>query len=86
MAKFTVQVEYLLPVYKHVQVDAKNIKEACEKALETDWSNEEHDFDTSTREYVTGIVRGHHPDIYVPGVRGCRIPPECKFSKKDVMR
>lgn len=87
MAKFTVQVEYLMPVYQHVQVEAKNIKEACEKALEIaadDWSRAEHDYDGSTATYITGVVRGHFDNIYEPGAKGCKFA--ITYGRKPVVK
>jgi hypothetical protein len=68
--RFTVEVEYLLPVYQTVQVTAANSREACKKALELagqDWSGATQDYETSSGHYVSGIIAGHHDNIHEGG-------------------
>ena len=59
MAKFTVQIEYLLPVYLNVNVEAATAKEAAEIALQTDnWDGAEQSFDGCSDTYVASIWSG----------------------------
>ena len=56
---YTVEVTYMLPVYKHVQVEASSAAHACELALEhDDWEHCEEDYDSSGPEHVTGVWAG----------------------------
>ncbi|MFL5127168.1 MAG: hypothetical protein ACJ8CS_18300, partial [Microvirga sp.] len=56
---YTVEVTYMLPVYKHVQVEASSAAHACELALEhDDWDVTEQDYDSSGPSHVTGIWAG----------------------------
>lgn len=74
MPKFTVQVEYLMPVFMHVQVEAMNVEEACAKALDADdWEQAKDDYESVGPTYVTGIVRGEHEDVYSGGEH-CDVP------------
>lgn len=61
MAKFTVQVEYLLPVYKNVVVEADSVEEACEKALQhDDWANAEEDYTSAGPDMIAAVEEGEH--------------------------
>jgi len=78
MAKtYTVQVEYLLPVYKNVVVEAENEEEACQKALEDEgWGDAEECVDGSSPTYVVGIDEGDT-------LEGCGEPPERFVKEKE---
>lgn len=63
MPKFTVQLEYLLPSYMNVTVEARDETEACMVALETDnWESQRQDFDLSSDVYVAAIEKGEDVD------------------------
>ena len=59
---YTVEITYMLPVYKHVQVEASSAAHACELALEhDDWEHSEKNYDGSGPEHVTGVWAGTKP-------------------------
>jgi hypothetical protein len=75
MKTYTVQVEYLLPLFRHVVVEAANPEEACAKAIETTESEGgfEDCYDACSPSYVEGLVEGEagtiyegHPPVPVP--------------------
>jgi hypothetical protein len=61
---YTVEVEYLVPVYVQVQVEAENELGACNKAEQleledpTFFDGQEEDFDNSSATYVNGVWEG----------------------------
>jgi hypothetical protein len=75
MKTYTVQVEYLLPLFRHVVVEAANPEEACAKAIETTEAEGgfEDCYDACSPSYVEGLVEGEagtiyegHPPVPVP--------------------
>ena len=62
MDTYTVEVTYYLPVYQHVTVEANSPAEAATAAkqwiADNGWEDQEHDYDCSSPEYVTGIWSG----------------------------
>lgn len=56
---YTVQIEYLLPVYRTVVVSAASEEEACLLALEQDeWGDAKYDYDSASTEYVVAVQKG----------------------------
>jgi hypothetical protein len=65
MAKYTVEVTYYLPIYRHVTVEAETPEAAAiaAKAVVADSGRdgEEEDYDCSSPDFVTGIWPGETP-------------------------
>ena len=45
MPKFLIERQYLVPMYKHIAVEAESLEEACKKAIsdDIDWDTQEMD-------------------------------------------
>jgi len=83
---YTVQIQYLLPIFKHVTVEAETVTEACELAVANDeWGDAKEGHESSSATHVCGVVAGHHPDIYGAGARKVAVPPPFK-GEEDLMR
>jgi hypothetical protein len=62
---WTVERQYLLPVYQHLQVNGETVEEACRAAIACeDWSSAREDRDGARETVVTMIVEGEHPTPY----------------------
>jgi len=59
MPKFTIETEYMLPIFRHQTVEADTLEEACRIALEDDdWSDSKESHDGSGETYVSGAWEG----------------------------
>jgi hypothetical protein len=59
MRNYTVEVTYLVPVYKHVTVKANSAEGAAKAALADDcWDGGKTDWDNCRPEFITGIWLG----------------------------
>lgn len=57
--EYTVEVSYMLPVYKHLTVVAESFEEACQIAVDHDnWDNAKEDYDSSRPTFVSGVWSG----------------------------
>ena len=57
--KFTVELTYDLPIFMHVNVEARSTEEACKFALTAeDWSSAKEDFNGCGETFVSGIWEG----------------------------
>lgn len=65
--KFTVQVQYLVPRWADVVVEATSIEEAAAKAIAMGNDGEieewEDDYDSSSAIYAVEAVRGEHDNV-----------------------
>lgn len=81
LKSYTVELEYLLPVYQTVvvQVPAGTpVEKVCELAQEKGekWKGGgTSDYDGSSATYVSAMVRGAHEHCYGDRMRAVRIPP-----------
>lgn len=69
MKTFTVQIQYLLPIYANITVEANDATAAVKKALEIPfrWDNAREDVESSSPEYAVAVVDGD-VEPYHPGV------------------
>lgn len=67
--KYTIEVTYLLPVYKTMVVEADTLEEACKKANETadedGWEFAKDDYDSCTTHFVTAAARDEWENPHV---------------------
>lgn len=84
MTKFTVAVQYWLPVWRPVQVDAANADLACTAALEAadadGWDSARHDYESSTGAGVVAMASGWHPNPYDAPARDALEVPAAHVS------
>lgn len=82
MATYMVEVEYLLPVYKTVTVEAQTPHEAAQKALEDEnWDGSKEDLEFGWPDYVTRIVEGTYDNIHIAPADALReVPAEFKLK------
>src|SRR5262249_21001480 len=78
---WTLERQYLLPIYQHVVIDAETVEEACHIALgnhptiaEPLWDNTKEDFDNAQPTEITMIVAGAHENPNDAGVPPLTIP------------
>lgn len=89
LKRYTVELEYLLPLYQTVVVTVPAgtaIKKICALAQEKGESWEtggNPSYDSASATYVSAIVRGQHENCYEDGVRCVAIPYE--ESKEKVV-
>lgn len=63
MTFYTVERQYMVPVYQHLVVEADSVEEACRKAIECDdWSTSKQDDDGARPTHVTAIREGAPAD------------------------
>jgi hypothetical protein len=76
--KYTVEIEYMLPVRTFVVVEADSLAAACEKAVQDDtaWDQSESMYDGSSSTYVASIAKGEHDSTYAVGVKQIAVPEE----------
>lgn len=67
MKTFTVTLEYLCPYFRHVTVKAETAEQACQKAEETDWDDDECALEGGTTPYVVAVGKGSTPADWVGG-------------------
>ena len=55
MPKFVIERQYLVPMYQHIVVEAKNLKDACMKGIsdDIDWDTQEMDSDSARATTIT---------------------------------
>jgi len=72
MPKFLIERQYLVPMYKHIAVEAESLEEACKKAIsdDIDWDTQEMDSDGARRTSITSIK-------VVPD--GCDVDPKTEL-------
>lgn len=90
MSKWTIERQYLVPVFDHVVIDARTAAEACLIARGEhahihgpSWESNEVDWDNARPVTVSRIVRGGHGDPY-EGKPLVKIPGE-KEPPQDVI-
>ena len=56
MPKFLIERQYLVPMYKHIAVEAESLEEACKKGSSDDigWDTQEMDSDGARATTITG--------------------------------
>lgn len=81
MPKYTIERQYLMPVYQHVVVEAASPREACEIALgihptvpEPEWTNDQYDVECSYPTEITRMVEGEADDPYQDGAKVIEVP------------
>jgi len=67
MPKFTIERQYLVPMYQHIVVEAENLEEACKKAVsdDIDWDTQEMDCDSARATTITAakvVPEGYEAD------------------------
>jgi hypothetical protein len=67
MPSFVIERQYLVPMYQHIVVEAKNLEEACKKAIsgDTDWDTQEMDCDSARATSITAaktVPEGYEAD------------------------
>lgn len=84
MPLFTIEREYLMPVYQHIVIEAETPEAACAKAIEQDsWEGSRDDADNSGPTYITALCEGAHSDPYFPGTERIEVPG--RFGKTAVL-
>jgi hypothetical protein len=59
MPKFTIETQYMLPVFRHQTIEADTLEEACQIAVEDDdWEHAEESYDGSGDVHVSGAWEG----------------------------
>lgn len=59
MPVFTLETTYRLPIFRHRNIEAPTLEEACRLAIEDDdWSGERQDYETAGATYVSGAWPG----------------------------
>jgi hypothetical protein len=59
MPKFTIETQYMLPVYRHQTIEADTLEEACQIAVEDDdWTDAKECYDGSGEIHVSGVWEG----------------------------
>lgn len=76
--KFTVEIQYLLPVFQHITVEADSVEAACALAVQHDnWDHAREDYDSARETTVTRIAEGeHHNPNDAPGDLQRLVPNE----------
>lgn len=62
---WTIERQYLAPVFQHIRVEAASLEEACRKALEDeDWTGQRVDYECARATEVTLVTLGSFEDPY----------------------
>lgn len=57
MPRYVIEKQYLLPVYKHVLVEAESLEVACRSTVEEDeWEGAKEDYDGARPTTITSAV------------------------------
>lgn len=62
---WTIERQYLAPVFQHIRVEASSPEEACQKALDQeDWTGQRVDYECARETEVTLVTLGNFDDPY----------------------
>ena len=59
MPRYIIERQYLLPVYRHLAVEAPDLESACREALddgENDWENAQEDYESSRPATIVSAI------------------------------
>jgi len=84
MPKFTLERQYLLPVYQTVVVEAPDLATACKLAIKDEdgkggwlsWDGAEQDYDNARATVITAAVLGEYESVHECPDENLDIPVE----------
>jgi hypothetical protein len=64
VTQFTIEMTFLLPVYRQGTYEAETVEEACKMAVaDQNWDSSKNDYDSCRPEYISGIWKGEDAHV-----------------------
>ena len=81
MPRYIIERQYLLPVYRHLAVEAPDLESACREALDDgqhDWEDAQEDYESSRRTTIVSAIEITSEEEWV-------IATKSQYERPDLM-